>query len=93
MDLGIWISLEYMPDKGADAARAALGGRTPRRSLGTLALCNQGNDGNCCCSQLLAAEKMGNEWSSEELGSPWSWLVDIRSPSTLCLRHGASARF
>ena len=71
-----------MPDKGADAAGAAFGGRTPRRSPGTPALCNQGNDGNCCCSQPLAAEKMGNEWSSEELGSPWPWLADIRSPST-----------
>jgi hypothetical protein len=70
-----------MPDKGADAAGAALGGRTPRRSPGTPALCNQGNDGNCCCSQPLAAEKMGNEWSSEELGSPWPWLADIRSAS------------
>lgn len=70
-----------MPDKGADAAAAALGGRTPRRSPGTPAFCNQGNDGNCCCSHPLAAEKMGNEWSSEELGSPWPWLADIRSPS------------
>ena len=69
-----------MPDKGADAAGAALGGRTPRRSPGTPALCNQGNDGNCCCSQPLAAEKMGNEWSSEELGSPWLWLAYIISP-------------
>ena len=56
--------------QGADAAGAALGGRTPRRSPGTSALCNQGNDGNCCCSQPLAAEKGGERVELRRIGVP-----------------------
>ena len=70
-----------MSDKGADAADEALGGRTPCRSLGIPEFCNQGSEGNCCCSQQVAAENMGNDWSSDELGSPWPWLAHIRSAS------------